>query len=610
LTQKETRLRALERQIARLDERLAALQQRSNRLSNIRLWVVVTGLPAVWLTFFTLQIEPGLVLGLVLIVVFAAVVRVHRRVNAARDAHALYRAIKARHAARIRLDWDALPPARRGSVPANHPFATDLDLVGEWSLHRLLDTTASREGSQRLLDWLLAESPDPAAITTRQALVHELIPLTRFRDRLTLAAARDERGLSAQWSGEKLLASLAEQSQTAQLRGTLLVLLVLAALNIGLFLLDVLAGWPPLWIGTLLIYGVLNIVRRDLVGDLFGDALTITDSLRRLGTVLDYLERYPYPANSGLAALCAPIAHGAARPSTLLRRVTRVASAASLQSNFFLWLPVNAIFPWDMFFAYRLNRHREALADRLPVWLDVWYEVEALNALANFAYLNPGYTFPTIMDQASPVLQGEQMGHPLIPYTEKACNDFTLAQGEAVIVTGSNMSGKSSFLRTIGVNLSLAYAGSVVDAAAMQVGLFRLFTCIRVTDSVIDGISYFYAEVKRLKALLNALDGDADYPLFFLIDEIFRGTNNRERLIGSRAYIRALTGRGGTGLVATHDLELVHLADHNPAIRNQHFRETVAEGRMHFDYTLREGPCPTTNALVIMELEGLPINGE
>ena len=147
-------------------------------------------------------------------------------------------------------------------------------------------------------------------------------------------------------------------------------------------------------------------------------------------------------------------------------------------------------------------------------------------------------------------------------------------------------------------------------ASSLETGLFRLFTCIKVSDSVTDGISYFYAEVKRLKALLAALDEDHDLPLFFLIDEIFRGTNNRERLIGSRSFIKALTQRRGLGMVSTHDLELVHLEKEVAGIRNFHFRETIQDGKMAFDYHLQAGPCPTTNALTIMEIEGLPVDGE
>jgi DNA mismatch repair ATPase MutS len=182
------------------------------------------------------------------------------------------------------------------------------------------------------------------------------------------------------------------------------------------------------------------------------------------------------------------------------------------------------------------------------------------------------------------------------------------------------MSGKSTFLRTLGVNLVLAYAGAPVAARFLRTRPFRLFTCIHVSDSLSDGISYFYAEVRRLKALLVELqragevghDGAqsaAGYPIFYLIDEIFRGTNNREREIGSRAYVRALAGAYGTGVISTHDLELVHLAEEFPGIRNFHFREEVLGERLAFDYRLRPGPCPTTNALKIMEMEGLPVNG-
>ncbi len=200
------------------------------------------------------------------------------------------------------------------------------------------------------------------------------------------------------------------------------------------------------------------------------------------------------------------------------------------------------------------------------------------------------------------------MGHPLIKKEKKIQNDYSFnPQGEIAIITGSNMSGKSTFIRTIGVNLSLAYAGSVVNAEEMSISLFRLFTCIKVSDSVIDGISYFYAEVKRLKALLDEIE-ESEYPVLFLIDEIFRGTNNIERLKGSSAFIKKLAHTGAIGAVATHDLELVKLSEEISKVRNYHFREEIKEGKMIFDYKLNDGPCPTTNALKIMKLEGLPVD--
>jgi DNA mismatch repair ATPase MutS len=270
--------------------------------------------------------------------------------------------------------------------------------------------------------------------------------------------------------------------------------------------------------------------------------------------------------------------------------------------------------PWDVVWGYFLARRKAELAAALPQWLDIWHELEALSALATFAYLNPQYTWPVVHGQADqnggngPIFAATALGHPLIHAEGKVHNDFTIRQmGQIVIITGSNMAGKSSFLRALGVNLVLAYAGSVVNATSLESGLFRLFTCIRVTDSIVDGFSYFYAEVRRLKALLDAFHQPNALPLFYLIDEIFRGTNNLERLLGSRAYIRALAGARGVGFIATHDLELAKLEGESPFIHNYHFREEVHDGRMVFDYILRPGPSPTTNALKIMRLEGLPV---
>jgi DNA mismatch repair ATPase MutS len=216
--------------------------------------------------------------------------------------------------------------------------------------------------------------------------------------------------------------------------------------------------------------------------------------------------------------------------------------------------------------------------------------------------------FPEIAAEWS-LLHGRALGHPLIRPEIKICNDFELGEHHKIVVlTGSNMAGKSTFVRTVGINLCLGYAGAPVNADYLRVSLFRVFTCIQVNDSVQDGLSYFYAEVKRLKALLSATEKD-DLPVLFLIDEIYRGTNNRERHIGSRAFIQALSNsKTAVGIVATHDLELATLTDETPGIVNFHFREEVYDGRMVFDYVLRPGPCPTTNALTIMQIEGLPVN--
>jgi hypothetical protein len=351
---------------------------------------------------------------------------------------------------------------------------------------------------------------------------------------------------------------------------------------------------------------VLYLALGRAAGELFPAALALQAALQQAGAVFRFLETARLPAGSALSSLCEAFRQPD-RPSAYLRRVNRIVNAAGLAANPVMALLLNLVVPWNLFLAVRLDHWRGELARRLPGWLDVWHELEALSGLATFAYLNPQASFPTLVEGGAP-FRGEQLGHPLLPDGVKVRNDFTIpALGTVDIITGSNMAGKSSFLRTLGVNLLLAYAGGPVDAAALNLRLFRLFSSIRLTDSVTDGISYFYAEVRRLKALLAALHAPDERPLFFLIDEIFRGTNNRERLIGSQAYVEALSGSHGVGVVATHDLELVQLAQTLPNVRNFHFRDEIAEARMVFDYQLRPGPSPTTNALKIMRQAGLPV---
>jgi DNA mismatch repair ATPase MutS len=332
--------------------------------------------------------------------------------------------------------------------------------------------------------------------------------------------------------------------------------------------------------------------------------------LGKARTLLAYVESAPLRGRPHLVQALAPIRQDEPRPSRLVQRVKWITAAVGLRSNPVLGLLLNALLPWDAIFALLAGRVRSTLADRLPAWLEALYRLEAVSGLANFADLNPDYTYPQVEAGRAPVFAADGLGHPLLPPDQKVSNDFMLDQrGQVVIITGSNMAGKSTFLKTIGVNLCLAYAGGPVDARRLQIIPFRLHTCMRISDSLTDGFSYFYAEVRCLRRLLERIQADG-YPLLYLVDEIFRGTNNRERLIGSRAYIQALAGTAGVGFLATHDLELASLAEEYPQVTNFHFRERVEARQLIFDYRLRPGPCPTTNALTIMEMEGLPVGRE
>ena len=615
MLEKQARARALEHQIKRLQKRIAILDYKSNRIGWARVAIFFIGALLSLLAYFLAGWWLLLISAAATLIIFSIVAYFHARINRSITRHKIWMQIKSTHIARINLDWDGIPPEPFTDPPVNHPFATDLDITGKHSLHRLINTAILSEGSQRLQEWLLNTTPDLEVIRQRQALIQELTPLTIFRDKLLLKSLLSSKNISRTLEQKNVLNLLNEQPASRSLLPLLFVSLTLSVLTITLFILNLVQLIPQYWVMMMLITILFLFVTKNQRGELFEDAYQLRDRFAQLSLIFEYLETYRYGKNQTLKTLCEPFhLDHEHRPSPLLKKIARVASASTLQKNILLWIVVNVLVPWDFYFAFRFQQYKSQLAVHLPVWLHIWLELEALNSLANFAYLNPEYILPELIpckdqDEHALPFQAYGLGHPLIPVHQKVVNDFSIHQlGEIDIITGSNMSGKSTFLRTIGINLCLAYAGGPVNANLFQTSLFRIFTCIRINDSVTEGYSYFYAEVKRLRKLLTEVESENGTPLFFLIDEIFKGTNNRERRIGSESYISALVGKQCVGLISTHDLELVTLEEKLPDIRNYHFKEDVIDGQMVFDYQLREGPCPTTNALKIMQMEGLPIN--
>ena len=608
-----TRSEQITKQIARLNRRAVSLNELSRKYWTVRRVLFVSGV-VLALAFCNLASSTVAWIFAVLLAIFFTIVSgYHMRVRDSLTRNSLLIEIKQVQIARIQLDWDRIPTGEPQSATASHPFETDLDITGERSLHRLIDCAVTKEGSDRLKSWLLSARPDAQLIENRQALVQELRSHAVFRDKLQLlsAIARLNTGPSKRqglWDSKKLVQWLSRDEEKRSLLPTVIVLTLLSALNITCLVLASFHLLPQIWPLVFLVYVGAMFMLQSRIATAWSDLHELEKTLTHFKVVFGYLESRSYQNTPGLARICAPFREEGKRPSTELRRLGRLAAALGVRTNALLWLLVHAVVPWDFYFTYRLGLVRKEIAHLLPRWLDAWYELEALNSLANFAYLNSNYVFPVLSAQPDRI-DARALGHPLLRPETKVCNDFQLDHAQRIVIlTGSNMAGKSTFLRTIGVNLVLSYAGAPVNAASLETSLFRIFTCIKVSDSVQDGLSYFYAEVKRLQALLASTELDDAFPVLFLIDEIFRGTNSRERLIGSRSYIRTLAQGRSVGLIATHDLELVKLADEIEGVVNLHFREDVRDGRMVFDYRLREGPCPTTNALKIMQLEGLPVD--
>jgi ABC-type multidrug transport system fused ATPase/permease subunit len=588
------------RRIGRINRLIKKNDQKSRRLSMIRLIIFLLGLVGTF-SFYWVDKNISLSILALAVLIFAVAAWIHNRIERALGRSKIWHEFANDRLARLTVDWGELPSAKIFDVDAAHPFDRDISVTGKKSLHHMLDICITQQGSARLADWLLNLRLEERIVHHRQQLVQELKKQRRFRERLRL----NFRILSqAQLSGDKVRRWLAATKPTKKLNVLLMIAAALCVINGALVLWSLLGG-PAYWGYGLAVYAMFIFYNKDVWFHLGDDAAFLDLEFKQSITIFRYLENFSYAGAPNLATLCTVFRDERTRPTRQLRQFMTLAVFVGFRLNYVTAIALNIFFPYDFLFALLINRQKNKVRSSFDEWLDLLYELDALNALANFADIQDNAVFPNIAEHKQSELSVKNMGHPFIPPQERVCNDFSMqATGAVVLITGSNMSGKSTFLRTIGINLVLAYAGAPVIADDFSASLVRLFCCIQVNDSITDGFSQFYAEVKRLKRLLDNLSDRGERPILYLIDEIFKGTNNRERYIGSRAHIENLRDVNGFGCISTHDLELAQIAD----IRNVHFREHVEDGKLVFDFKLHDGACPTTNALKIMQLEGLPVD--
>ncbi|KAA3615043.1 MAG: hypothetical protein D8M58_11365 [Calditrichaeota bacterium] len=595
----------LKRQIDRLSNLEKKFQQTSQtyswtRLASIILAIVV----AVIAIYQKSEILAAISMAIVLFG-FGALTFFHSRLKRSIQKFAKMISIYDQHLNRLNLNWGKLPEIK-SEQKVDHPFGFDLDVFGPFSLIRLIDQTVSLQSSKIIHDWFLKPQLDSKTITIRQGQVKELISLTSFRNKL-LVFGRSESFVK---SDTKKLTDWLHKIQLKTAPWIAKTLIGLAAINITLYLLHQFEQIAPYWYFSFTLYVILHLWNQLSLNSFFVNTFELADDFRTASKTFLYLENFSLSKKESLKTLFKPFQQNGHKPSKIFKQLNRYIAAIGLRMNPVMAIILNIAVPWDYIVAFRLKKITASIKDRAPGWFEGWYNIDALSSLAQFSWLNPQYNFPQISQAASSAyFNSENMGHPLINRESRKLNDFSIEKDNQVnIITGSNMSGKSTFLRTIGLNLTLAYAGAPVCANQLNTQIFKLHSCIRINDSLSEGLSYFYAEVRRLKEILENLETSKDFPVLFLIDEIFKGTNNKERLIGSLSYIKELAAKNGIGLVSTHDLELVKLEEDISYLKNFHFREDIKSGKMVFDYKLRSGPSPTTNALKIMELEGLPVN--
>lgn len=605
------RLLGYEQRVARYRQQADELARRSALVSNLRglsFAIAFVGLLSAIFGDSLVGMAAAAVAGLA----FACLVAWHARVLSAEDLAWRFWRVNDNAARRARDDWHSLPEDGAEFQDPDHPFTGDLDIFGPRSLFQFTNVAHTSYG-QAALARLLSSADAADVIETRQAAVRELAPRIELRQELEAYTLRSPNPPDQKPSHSHApldLRALIAWAESAPLllprKGLIWAARVLPLLTFGGALATKLLGAPFIAWALPLAAQIMIVARtgRD-AGQVFTAVSSSPGAFSRLRPTLRLIENATFdsPLLERLREVLSP---GARSASAQMRRFESVLGWFELRHNGMVYPFINALFLWDVHAVVALEKWQQESGRALRPWLESLGNWEALSSLAGLAHDNPDFSFPELVKESS-VFEAEGLGHPLIPARVRVGNDVILGgAGTAWLVTGSNMSGKSTLLRAMGLAVVMGLAGTSVCASSLRLSPMRVYTSMRISDSLSAGVSHFYAELKKLRAALMATGGDL--PVFFLLDEILHGTNSAERQIGARWILAELLESNATGAVSTHDLGLCALPPKlMERVRTVHLRETVEAERMSFDYKLRPGPVSGGNALLLMRSLGLEV---
>lgn len=525
--------------------------------------------------------------------------------------------------ARVERRWSGLPRSFSAAVPRNHDYADDLDLHGHASLLHLTGVCGTAPGRSTLWAWLLAPA-DPETIALRQEAVREMAGAFDFRDRIA-AEARLMNGDSME-AVEGFLRWCESPGRLSGRTWLRAAAVLLPAVNLAAIILHSLGMVPTAVVAwPLLVSAVVMAPAWKAVNRACSEADDGESGVRHYGSLLGLLADAPLDSHYA-ADLRRRLGAGARPAHREIATLRRLLDMAEVRRSLLFHIPLALVLLWDVHVLAALERWRKRSGARVRAWLEVVGEAEALAALAASAADHPDWTMPTL-DAEATTLRGRALGHPLLAPELCVRNDVEVGPaGSFLLVTGSNMSGKSTLVKAVGLNAVLGQAGGPVCAEALRIPPLRVVTSMHVADSLADGVSFFMAGLRRLRQVVDAAEtaGAAPGPdagegasadgaapggpgVLYLLDEILQGTNSAERRIAARTVLRRLLRSGAIGAVTTHDLSLADAEDLNARAVPVHLTESVGDGSegLTFDYRLRTGIATSTNALRLLELAGL-----
>jgi len=583
------------------ESRVAHLEAIHIRLGNVRLMLAAMTVVAGWAGLRGHYLSPWWIAAPV--AAFAGVAVYHSRVLRAGELAGRAVEFYKRGLARIEDRWAGAGEKGERFDDPHHVYSADLDLFGDGSLFQLLSTARTRMGEDKLASWLLSPSP-VEEIRERQGAISELRDQLDLREDLSILGQDVRVGVHpdelVKW------AESPNQMKPQWIRWLAPLLAVLAISSV--------VGWAewgratPLVVVVVIEAMLTYRLKKALESVLHGTEQAFRD-LDLLSGVLARVEAHSFRA-ARLQALQRELLSSGESSSKATARLRTLVDLIDSRHNVFVRI-IDAPLMYSVQVAFAAERWRGAHGRALRRWVRVIGEMEGLLSLAGYSYEHPSDPFPEFAEGAAG-LEGEELGHPLVPSGVCVRNDVSIC-GEArvLLVSGSNMSGKSTLLRAVGMNAVLAMAGAPVRASRLRLTPLQVGASIRVNDSLREGSSRFYAEITRLRQIVDLAGSGlakGSAPLLFLLDELLQGTNSKDRRIGAEGIVRALVSRGAIGLVSTHDLALTDIGGGaDGALHNVHFEDELAGGKMTFDYKLRDGVVTKSNGLELMRSIGLEV---
>lgn len=483
-----------------------------------------------------------------------------------------------------------------------HPYSFDLDIFGEGSLFQFLNRTSTQTGKDKLASWFSTPELNPEQITMKQNSIKELSGMIDCRQNFNASGIQyDESGSDLQlinkWLNEPVYYENKSVFKILSLLFPLITFLSMFAVIISSAFIDL---FIVLFLMQLFIT-VLRLRYNNRIHSVIGKRL---DMLRKYKQLFGYIDNESFKSEI-LVRLRNKLKYNNDSADRIIGKLAGLVSAFDNRLNIIAGVMLNGLFLWDIQCIMRLEKWKLRYKNKIPGWFDVLGEFDALSSLANYYFNFPGQVFPVLSDKT--VLHAVNLGHPLINEKERVNNDIEIInENQFIIITGANMAGKSTFLRTVGVNLILGMCGAPVCASEFEFKLMKLYTSMRTSDSLQKHVSYFYAELKRLKELIEKLYNKNK--LFILLDEILKGTNSEDKQRGSKVVLEQIIRLNGTGIIATHDLELAKSEEEFPEnIKNKCFEIEINGEEIYFNYKLVDGITKKMNATLLMKQMGILI---